>query len=125
MNPAEKSPGSSVPENAPGNAPETVLNELYTTLLARRDADPNQSYVSLLYSKGIDAILKKIGEEATETVIAGKNPDDAALVGELADLWFHTLVLMAARGLPPEAVTAELARRMGRSGLEEKAGRQQ
>lgn len=102
-----------------------VLDELYATLLARRDADPNQSYVSSLYRLGIDAILQKIGEEATETVIAGKNPDDAALVGELADLWFHTLVLMAARGLPPETVTAELARRMGRSGLKEKAGRHQ
>ncbi len=105
--------------------PETVLAEVYATLLERRDADPNQSYVATLYKKGIDAILKKIGEEATEVVIAGKNPDDAALVGELADLWFHSLVLLAARGLPPEAVTAELARRMGRSGLEEKAGRHQ
>lgn len=102
---------------------EAVLTELYATLLARKHADANQSYVASLYTKGLDAILKKIGEEATETVIAGKNPDDAALVGELADLWFHTLVLMAARNLPPQRVTDELARRMGRSGLEEKAAR--
>lgn len=111
--------------SAAGQSSDAVLAELYATLLARRNADPNQSYVASLYKKGIDAILKKIGEEATEVVIAGKNLDDAALVGELADLWFHSLVLMAARGLPPEAVTAELARRMGRSGLEEKAGRRQ
>lgn len=108
-----------------GKTPDGVLESLYATLLERRNADPNQSYVASLYRKGIDAILKKIGEEATETVIAGKNPDDDALLGELADLWFHSLVLMAARGLPPEAVTAELARRMGRSGLEEKAARPQ
>lgn len=108
-----------------GQSSDSILAELYATLLARCDTDPNQSYVASLYKKGIDAILKKIGEEAAEVVIAGKNPDDAALVSELADLWFHSLVLMVARGLPPEAVTAELARRMGRSGLEEKAGRHQ
>ncbi|HEX7381201.1 MAG TPA: phosphoribosyl-ATP diphosphatase [Nevskiaceae bacterium] len=103
--------------------PGEVLAELYATLEKRRTADPNQSYVATLYSKGIDVILKKVGEEAAETIIAGKAPDDAALVYELADLWFHTMVLMAARRVPLHAVTDELARRMGRSGLEEKASR--
>lgn len=103
--------------------PGEVLAELYATLHARRTADPNQSYVASLYERGIDVILKKVGEESAETIIAGKDADDAALVYELADLWFHTMVLMVARGLPLEAVTDELARRMGRSGLEEKASR--
>ncbi|HEU0198427.1 MAG TPA: phosphoribosyl-ATP diphosphatase [Nevskiaceae bacterium] len=103
--------------------PGAVLAELYATLEARRGADPNQSYVASLYKRGIDVILKKVGEEASETIIAAKNPDDNHLVYELADLWFHTLVLMAARRLPLNAVTDELARRFGRSGLEEKASR--
>lgn len=103
--------------------PGEVLAALYETLCARREADPNQSYVSALYKKGTDVILKKVGEEATETVIAAKGSDDAALVYELADLWFHTMVLMAHRNLQLSAVTDELARRMGRSGLEEKASR--
>lgn len=107
------------------DAPESVLASLFATLQARRGADPSDSYVASLYHRGLDVILKKIGEEATETVIAAKNPDDAALIGELADLWFHTLVLMAARNLSPQQVTDELARRMGRSGLEEKASRSQ
>ena len=105
--------------------PHDTLGRLYATLLARKRADANQSYVASLYKRGIDVILKKIGEEATETVIAGKNPDDDALVRELADLWFHSMILMVARDLSPDAVTKELARRMGRSGLEEKASRPQ
>jgi len=100
-----------------------VLDQVYATLQARKGADPASSYVARLYRDGLDAILKKIGEEAAETVIAAKNADAAALTHELADLWFHSLVLMAARDLPLSALTAELARRMGRSGLEEKASR--
>ncbi|HUS25219.1 MAG TPA: phosphoribosyl-ATP diphosphatase [Candidatus Binatia bacterium] len=99
------------------------LAELYDTLRARRTADPNGSYVAGLYARGEDAILKKIGEEAAETLIAAKNGDRAQLVHELADLWFHTLVLMAARDVPPAALCDELARRRGTSGLAEKAAR--
>lgn len=103
--------------------PADQLSRLYATLQERKKADPAASYVARLYREGLDAILKKIGEEATETVIAAKNPDRAALVHELADLWFHSLVLMAAKDLPLSELTAELARRSGRSGLEEKASR--
>jgi phosphoribosyl-ATP pyrophosphohydrolase len=111
-------------------APEAVLAELYAVLEQRKQADPGSSYVAGLYAKGVDAILKKVGEEAGETLIAAKNvtPGGApeqhkALVHEVADLWFHTLVLLAAYDLPLNLLTEELARRMGRSGLEEKASR--
>jgi phosphoribosyl-ATP pyrophosphohydrolase len=100
-----------------------TIAALYAVLESRKAADPAQSYVASLYAKGVDGILKKVGEEAAETLIAAKNPDDAALIHEVADLWFHTLVLMAARGLPLSALTDELARRQGRSGLEEKSAR--
>ncbi len=106
------------------NTTDDVLIRLYATLLERKSADPESSYVSRLYRDGIDAILKKIGEEATETVLAAKGDDRGALVHELADLWFHALVLMAARGIPPQDVTGELSRRMGQSGLAEKAARE-
>lgn len=101
----------------------TVLTGLYRTLDARKTADPAQSYVASLYHQGLNVILKKIGEEAGETLIAAKEPDDAALVHELADLWFHTMVLMAARDLPLQSIADELAHRRGRSGFEEKASR--
>ncbi len=100
-----------------------VLDELYATLQARKDADAKESYVAKLHHGGLDAILKKVGEEATETVIAAKSGDRAALVHELADLWFHSLVLMAHQDVPLAELTAELARRRGRSGLDEKAER--
>ena len=100
-----------------------VLDELYATLQARKRAGAEESYVASLYRDGLDRILKKVGEEATETVIAAKNGDRAALVHELADLWFHSLVLMAATDVPLTDLTAELARRRGRSGFEEKASR--
>jgi len=100
-----------------------VLSQLYQTLIERKRADAGKSYVASLYAKGTDAILKKVAEEAGETVIAAKNPDNAALIHELADLWFHTLVLMAAKDIPLSAVTGELAGRFGRSGIEEKAAR--
>lgn len=100
-----------------------VLTELYATLLERRHASADASYVARLYRDGLDAILKKVGEEAAETVIAAKNDDRGALVHELADLWFHSLVLMAAKDVPLAELIGELDRRRGRSGLDEKAQR--
>lgn len=100
-----------------------ILQALAKVLEERKTADPESSYVAKLYAKGLDAILKKIGEEATETVIAAKSGDASQLVYEMADLWFHTLVLLAHQGLSPETVLAELARRFGLSGIEEKARR--
>lgn len=100
-----------------------VLNELAEVLEARKDADPDSSYVAGLYSKGLDAILKKIGEEATETVMAAKDGEADKVVYETADLWFHSMVLLAYQGLGPQDVLAELQRRFGLSGLEEKAAR--
>lgn len=100
-----------------------ILARLTDTLESRRGASPGQSYVASLYAKGLDAILKKIGEEATETVMAAKDGQDEKIIYEVADLWFHTLVLLVHRGLRAEDVLAELARREGLSGLEEKAGR--
>jgi len=100
-----------------------ILKELAAVLEARKGADPDSSYVAKLYSKGLDAILKKIGEEATETILAAKDGDKEHLVYETADLWFHTLVMLAQQGLGPELVLQELARRFGLSGLDEKAAR--
>ncbi|MDH4275620.1 MAG: phosphoribosyl-ATP diphosphatase [Gammaproteobacteria bacterium] len=100
-----------------------ILEHLAQTLEARKGADAAQSYVASLYAKGLDAILKKVGEEAGETLIAAKNADTQALVGEVADLWFHTLVLLAHKGLGPQDVLAELQRRHGVSGHAEKAAR--
>jgi phosphoribosyl-ATP pyrophosphohydrolase len=103
--------------------PVDVLLTLQKTLHERKGASAEKSYAASLYAKGLDAILKKVGEEAAETIIAAKNPDDAALVHEMADLWYHALVLLAAKDIPVTAVTDELARRMGTSGLAEKAAR--
>ncbi len=100
-----------------------VLTELAGVLEARKQADPERSYVASLYAGGIDKILKKVGEEATEVVMAGKDGDPQAIVAETADLWFHTLVLLCHQGLSPQAVLDELASRFGLSGLEEKANR--
>lgn len=100
-----------------------ILMQLATILEARKQADPESSYVASLYSKGLDTILKKIGEEATETVMAAKDGDADRIVAETADLWFHTLVLLANQNLGPEDVLNELDRRFGMSGIEEKANR--
>lgn len=100
-----------------------ILSRLADTLEARKQADPAGSYVARLYSKGLDSILKKIGEEATETVVAAKNGDRRQIVYETADLWFHCLVMLASQGVRPEEVLDELARREGLSGLAEKAAR--
>ncbi len=100
-----------------------ILRELAEVIDARRGADPETSYVASLHHRGLDVMLKKLGEEATETVIAAKNPDDDALVSEMADLWFHALVVLSARRRHPNDVMDELARRFGLSGVAEKAGR--
>lgn len=101
-----------------------ILDRLAETLEARKQAPPDSSYVARLYAKGTDAILKKIGEEATETVMAAKDGQPEKIIYEVADLWFHTLVLLAHKGLKPADVLNELARREGLSGLAEKANRQ-
>jgi len=89
----------------------TVLEKLHDVLEARKTADPETSYVAGLYQRGLDAILKKVGEEATETVMAAKDGDNGRLVYETADLWFHTLVMLAYQGLSADDVLRELERR--------------
>jgi len=106
----------------PGDLTE-VLARLAAAIEARKGADPKASYVAALFAQGEDAILKKIGEEATETVMAAKDGDRLRIAAEVADLWFHCLVLLAQHGLGPGDVLAELARREGVSGIAEKAAR--
>ncbi len=100
-----------------------TLARLAAVIDARRGGDPDKSYVARLFSKGSDAILKKVGEEATETVMAAKDGDKPKIVGEVADLWFHSMLLLAQFDLKPADVLAELERREGLSGLEEFAAR--
>lgn len=100
-----------------------VLQKLARILEQRKLETADKSYVASLYAKGLDTILKKIGEEATETVIAGKGGDKQQIIYETADLWFHTMVLLAHQGLSPDDVLDELQRRFGLSGLKEKAQR--
>ncbi|WP_341327037.1 phosphoribosyl-ATP diphosphatase [Methylotuvimicrobium sp. KM2] len=100
-----------------------VLQELATILEQRKQESADKSYVASLYAKGLDSILKKIGEEATETVMAAKDGDKEKIVYETADLWFHSMVMLAHQGLGPNDVLRELQRRFGLSGLEEKASR--
>ena len=104
-----------------------ILAELTEILEQRKAAEPDSSYVASLYNKGLDAILKKVGEEATETVMAAKDVaqggDIDKLVYEVADLWFHTMILLADQNLSADDVLAELARRFGVSGHDEKAAR--
>jgi phosphoribosyl-ATP pyrophosphohydrolase len=102
---------------------QDVLARLADVIDARKIGDPDKSYVARLFSKGTDAILKKIGEEATETVMAAKDGDAKKLVYEVADLWFHSMLALSAFGLRPADVLAELQRREGLSGLEEFAAR--
>lgn len=102
-----------------------VLARLAAVVAQRRGGDPDKSYVARLFAKGPDAILKKIGEEATETVMAAKDGEPARIVAEMADLWFHAMVALAAFDLKPQDVLDELARREGLSGLEEFALRKQ
>ena len=100
-----------------------VLNRLSELMEQRKAADPASSYVAKLYAKGMDSILKKIGEEATETVIAAKGGNADEIIYETADLWFHTLVMLSHAGLSAQDVLNELARREGLSGITEKASR--
>lgn len=102
-----------------------TLSQLAEVLEQRKTQSADKSYVASLYHKGLDTILKKIGEEATETVIAAKNGDKAQIIYETADLWFHCMVMLAQQGLHPDDVLKELQRRFGLSGLEEKASRDQ
>jgi len=102
-----------------------ILKRLAQTIEARKNADPSSSYVAQLLARGNDAILKKIGEEAAETLLAGKDGDKLHIVRETADLWFHTLILLSFHGLGPDDVLAELRRREGISGIDEKAARNQ
>jgi phosphoribosyl-ATP pyrophosphohydrolase len=100
-----------------------VLQRLGETLLARKGADPSSSYVAGLLAKGEDAILRKVAEESAETLLASKEGDKLHVVREVADLWFHSMVLLAWHGLRPDDVLAELHRREGISGIDEKASR--
>jgi phosphoribosyl-ATP pyrophosphohydrolase len=102
---------------------DDTLAKLAEVLEQRKQSSPDSSYVARLYDKGLDAILKKIGEEATETVMAAKDGIADKIVYETADLWFHSMVLLAHQGLGPDDVLRELDRRFGLSGLEEKAAR--
>lgn len=101
-----------------------ILKELSKVLEQRKNADPDSSYVASLYSQGLDAILKKIGEEATEVIIAANTQQKEAIIHETADLWFHTLVLLAQQDLSISDILLELESRFGLSGIEEKARRQ-
>jgi phosphoribosyl-ATP pyrophosphohydrolase len=101
----------------------TILKKLTETLEARKKDDPSKSYTASLYRDGLEAILKKVNEEAFETIIAARQGDNKELVHEVADLWFHTLVLMAHKNLSAEDILNELSRREGTSGIEEKESR--
>ncbi len=107
------------------NGYTTILNDLAQILEDRKAMDSQSSYVASLYDRGLDVILKKVGEEAAETIIAAKNEDANALVSEVADLWFHTLVLLAHKNLTVDDVLQELNRRFGISGIAEKQARNQ
>lgn len=100
-----------------------IIERLMTVLESRKGAEPEASYVASLYHKGLDSILKKIGEESTETILAAKSGDKEQIVYETADLWFHCLVLLAQQNIDVQQVLDELDRRFGLSGIEEKAAR--
>ena len=104
---------------------DDILLRLMAMLASRKDADPDSSYVAGLYAKGLDTILKKIGEESVETIIAAKSGDKQQIVYETADLWFHCLVMLEQQNLDARLVLEELDRRFGVSGIDEKAAREQ
>ena len=107
----------------PSNISQDILEHLAAVIEQRKLGDPEKSYVARLFHKGLDAILKKVGEEATETVMAAKDGDKQKVVYEVADLWFHSMIALSHFGLKPADVLAELQRREGMSGLEEFAAR--
>jgi len=100
-----------------------ILKELTAILEARKNEPADKSYVASLYAKGLDKILEKVGEESTETIIAAKNGNREQIIYETADLWFHTMIMLADCGLSSDDVLDELARRFGVSGIDEKASR--
>jgi phosphoribosyl-ATP pyrophosphohydrolase len=100
-----------------------ILERIARSIHERKDGDPAKSYVAKLFAQGEDAMLKKIGEEATETVLAAKSNDRLHLVREVTDLWFHCMIVLERHGLGPADVLAELQRREGISGVDEKAAR--
>ena len=100
-----------------------ILTELHAVITARLEAEPATSYVASLAHQGIDAVLQKVGEEATEAILAAKNGDTEKIIYETADLWFHSLIMLAQQGVQPQQVMDELAQRFGTSGLQEKASR--
>lgn len=104
---------------------DDILLRLMAVLASRKDADPESSYVAGLYHQGLDSILKKIGEESAETIIAAKSGNEQQIVHETADLWFHCLVMLAQQNLDARLVLEELERRFGVSGIDEKAAREQ
>ena len=104
-------------------ADRDILERLQATIESRRGADPKTSYVASLNAKGVDEILSKVAEEAVEVVLASRGGDRDQVVRETADLWFHCLVMLSWHGVPLAEVLAELERREGRSGIEEKASR--
>jgi phosphoribosyl-ATP pyrophosphohydrolase len=106
-------------DDLPNPSSADVLARLAAVIEARRAGDAESSYVARLFAKGVDAMLKKVGEEATEVVMAAKDGDARKITNEMADLWFHSMVVLAAFGLRPADVLAELERREGQSGLEE------
>jgi len=103
---------------------DDILLRLMAVLQSRKDADPDSSYVAGLYARGLDTILKKIGEESVETIIAAKSGDKEQIIYETADLWFHCLVMLAQQDLDARLVLEELDRRFGVSGIDEKAARE-
>lgn len=109
----------------PSTVSPDILQALADVLESRKDADPETSYTAGLYAKGLDAILKKVGEEAVETILAAKSGEARQLIYETADLWFHTLVMLSQQGLGPGPVLEELQRRFGLSGVAEKQSRKQ
>ncbi len=100
-----------------------ILERIADSINERKDGDPTKSYVAKLFAQGDDAMLKKIGEEATEVVLAAKGDDRLHLVREVTDLWFHCMIVLARHGLGPADVLAEMQRREGISGIDEKAAR--
>jgi len=105
------------------NHSSDILNAIYQVVLERKQNRSQESYVASLYTKGLDKVLGKIGEEATEVAVAGKGGERSEVINEMADLWFHCLVLLGYYELPPQAIYDELQRRFGMSGLAEKAAR--
>jgi phosphoribosyl-ATP pyrophosphohydrolase len=103
---------------------QEILERLADTIESRKGGDPDASYIARLFARGEDAVLKKVGEEATEVVMAAKDGDRLRIVGETADLWFHCLAMLAFYGLRPSDILMELRRREGISGIDEKAARQ-